>query len=504
MGRQVGKWKLGKEVLGSGSFGEVKLARHFDTGQIAAAKCCAKQTLAKGQGRTLLQREIATMKELNHPSILKLFEVLETSRHFYLVLELASGGELFDLIQENKRFGDKTARKYFHQLILGVRYCHEQGIVHRDLKPQNLLLTGNDELKIADFGFSNIQNLNEDGKVTPTLRLKTQCGTPNYAAPEIFLGKGYNGFKTDVWSCGVILYVMLCGHVPFRPTGSVGGLQGVIMSIVEGRYSIPDSISPGAADLIKKILEPDVEKRLSIAQIIDHPWFQEDFDVNRLFTLPKIVVSEANIRNSIMPTNETDVPENEFDQTVSPDDDVDALTATTPTDTNEIVDALTPLSPHGGFPGAGRRKPTSPRSGPPVAAVQSPSSGAQPILPGPPALAPDVNDLLRNNNSSSFSTDQLGRTLKGIRGGSAAGLIASSSWRKSSPSDSRQCAHVFQRKHWNSPRWCFICKKFIYGIGKQGFSCINCSCPVHIKCVEAADGSSCDDFRAAGSPQRLK
>ena len=148
MGRQIGSWKL-KESLGKGCFGEVKFAVNTENGQQAAAKICAKQSVAKGQGRTLLQREIATMKQLNHPNVLKLYEVLETSRHYYLVLELASGGELFDLIQENKRFGDSTARKYFQKLMMGIKYCHEQGIVHRDLKPQNLLLTASDELKLA-------------------------------------------------------------------------------------------------------------------------------------------------------------------------------------------------------------------------------------------------------------------------------------------------------------------------------------------------------------------
>ena len=232
MVKQVGHWVL-RSVLGHGSFGEVHLGTHTESGKRVAVKVCTKQMLAKGQGRALLQREIATMKALDHNNVLRLYEVLETTKRFYLVIELATNGELFSLIKNDKGFDDPTARSYFRQLSDGVHYCHEQGVVHRDLKPQNLLLTADNTLKIADFGFSRFQDMDENGQVSKSLRLQTQCGTPNYAAPEIFLGQGYDGFKTDIWACGVILYVMLSGGiVPFKPQGG-NGLQGVIMSIVQ-------------------------------------------------------------------------------------------------------------------------------------------------------------------------------------------------------------------------------------------------------------------------------
>ena len=391
MGRQIGKWRL-RNTLGSGSFGEVKYAVNVDTGRQAAAKICAKQTVAKGQGRTLLQREIATMKELNHPNVLKLYEVLETSRHYYLVLELASGGELFDLIQENKRFGDSTARKYFQQLILGVRYCHEQGIVHRDLKPQNLLLTAEDELKIADFGFSNFQNLDADGNVTPALRLQTQCGTPNYAAPEIFLGKGYDGFKTDIWSCGVILYVMLCGHVPFRPVGRGGGLQGVIMAIMEGKYTVPEAVSKGAAEVIDGILQKDTDKRMSTDQIIAHEWYKVGFDNSRAASLPKIVVTESSIAQAIH-TGEEEVDTLGETVTALPADTAASDEARTEEPEPEIIDAL--------LPAGHSTRPTSP-----ISLLGSPSSAPSVDLGGPSAPASAASA------ASIPGCDQLGRILR--------------------------------------------------------------------------------------------
>ena len=300
MVKQVASWLL-KSILGHGSFGEVFYAVNKETDKKAAIKVCTKQSLAKGQGRTLLQREIATMKSLDHKNVLKLYEVLETTKRFYLVMELVTGGEMFNLIQDNKRFDEVTARKYFVQLIDGLHYCHEQGIVHRDLKPQNLLLTDTDTLKIADFGFSRFQECDQDGNVTKSLRLQTQCGTPNYAAPEIFLGQGYDGFKTDTWSCGVILYVMLCGHVPFKAAGGGGGLQGVIMSIVQGRYSIPTSLSPDAQTLIKSILVTDPNSRITVAGVLSQPWLglrRQDFSI------PRIVVSDDQVRNSIVVAGE--------------------------------------------------------------------------------------------------------------------------------------------------------------------------------------------------------
>ena len=460
MGKQIGGWKL-HSTLGMGSFGEVKYATNPNSKQDAAIKICQKMKLQGSQGRLMLQREIAMMKELNHENVLRLYDVMETQKHFYLVLEFASGGELFDLIQENQRFIEKTARDYYQQLILGIKYCHEQGIVHRDLKPQNLLLTSEGVLKIADFGFSNIQNL-EDGQVTPTLRLQTQCGTPNYAAPEIFLNKGYNGFQTDVWSCGVILYVMLSGYAPFKPQGGTRGIQGVIRSIIGGHYTIPDHISSGASDLIKRILVGKPDDRLTIKEIMEHSWFTPNLDTSKVFAVPRIVISEDAVRQSIrVETGEKDEIE-----------DKDLLCA-------GIIDGCSSNESEGS---------SSPSRSPTTEPIQLPE---QLCLDG---------------------CDHLGRQLNQIRKTSASLLAASVATRSRSPGGPPPDSgfrigtpHVFARKHWHSPHWCFVCKKFIYGIGRQGFSCVNCQCPVHIKCVDiATDKSCCEFYREAKKQLKTK
>ncbi|KAJ9441813.1 CBL-interacting protein kinase 23 [Diplonema papillatum] len=301
---EPGKGFVLGQTLGSGSFGEIKLARDEATGDAVAVKICSKHLVSKGKMRPMLQREIANMKSLSHPNVLKLICVLESTKQFYLAIELATGGELFDLIADKTRFSEETARSYFQQLLLGIDYCHKRGIVHRDLKPQNLLVTHENVLKIADFGFSNFQGYTEDGKVTPALRLRTCCGTPSYAAPEIFLGKGYNGFLTDVWSCGIILYVMLIGTVPFKPRGPDQGLQGVITAIMKGVFVLPKALSEDAKDLIRKILIVDPRRRAAIDGIFAHPWFAVDFDPASRSAAASETVSEDDVRRSIMSTND--------------------------------------------------------------------------------------------------------------------------------------------------------------------------------------------------------
>eukprot|EP01065_Artemidia_motanka_P029281 TRINITY_DN35424_c0_g1_i1.p1 TRINITY_DN35424_c0_g1~~TRINITY_DN35424_c0_g1_i1.p1 ORF type:complete len:569 (+),score=166.74 TRINITY_DN35424_c0_g1_i1:84-1790(+) len=479
--KRVGHWVV-RNVLGHGSFGEVRYCVNAETRQQAAAKICAKQTVSKGQGRRLLEREIATMKALDHPSVLLLYEVLETSTHFYLILEFAPGGELFDLIQDHKRFTDPVARDYFQQLMYGVKYCHAQGVVHRDLKPQNLLLTAQDRLKIADFGFSNFQGVDSCGQVAPAFRLQTQCGTPNYAAPEIFLGDGYDGFKTDIWSCGAILYVMLCGHVPFRPLPGVPGIRGVILAIVEGRYSIPPEISDGARDLIEGILVTTPEERADIAEIEEHPWFMDGgrADADR----PRISVSDEDVRKSIRVSEEmlcspVDADPLALCEMVGPpeDDDDDGPHA-------GIVDAL-PVRETGPTRGGYTGRP---------AAQEKPSS-----------LAPDVQSYL-GGAVPQVQYDQLGRVVKA--GGAAVAarlLFATPEQRATAQLEAgKRTPHTFVRKHWNTPHWCFLCAKFIYGVGRQGCACTRCGCPVHQKCVDdAAKDTCCELFQAAGSPERL-
>ncbi|OWM65262.1 hypothetical protein CDL15_Pgr008852 [Punica granatum] len=202
----LGNYKIIRN-LGHGAFGKVKVARHLPTGCKVAIKILNRRKIREKGMDQKVEREIKISKMLVHPHIIRLYEVIETATDIYVVMEYAERGELFDYIVENRRVQEEEARKFFQQIISGLEYCHKYRVVHRDLKPENLLLDSNGNLKIADFGLSNIML---DGHF-----LKTSCGSPNYAAPEVISGKLYAGPEIDVWSCGVILYALLAGTLPF-------------------------------------------------------------------------------------------------------------------------------------------------------------------------------------------------------------------------------------------------------------------------------------------------
>jgi hypothetical protein len=278
MPKKIGRYELGK-TLGTGNFSKVKLGID-DQGLNWAIKIVDKAQLAKEHMEEQLKREIAVMKVLKHENIVQLREVLQTANHIYLVLELITGGELFDRIVAAKRFDEPTARKYFQQLVLGTFYCHQQGIAHRDLKPENLLLDGNDNLKISDFGLSNLQRGGPQGNGT---LLQTVCGTPNYVAPEVLKEKGYNGMMADVWSCGVILFVMLAGYLPFDDPN----MNHLFNKIERGDFRMAKNFTDPVKDIIGKMMTVDPAQRLTLEQVIAHPWFQEGFD-NAAFQRSKI------------------------------------------------------------------------------------------------------------------------------------------------------------------------------------------------------------------------
>ncbi|KAK6128843.1 hypothetical protein DH2020_037409 [Rehmannia glutinosa] len=199
-------YKLGK-TLGIGSFGKVKIAEHALTGHKVAVKILNRKKIKNMDMEEKVRREIKILRLFMHPHIIRLYEVVETHSDIYVVMEYVKSGELFDYIVEKGRLHEEEARIFFQQIISGVEYCHRNMVVHRDLKPENLLLDSKCNVKIADFGLSNIMR---DGHF-----LKTSCGSPNYAAPEVISGKLYAGPEVDVWSCGVILYALLCGTLPF-------------------------------------------------------------------------------------------------------------------------------------------------------------------------------------------------------------------------------------------------------------------------------------------------
>ena len=286
MGKKIGKYELG-HTLGSGAFSKVKLATDIETGQKWAIKIIDKEQLAREHLEEQLKREIAIMKSLNHPHIVHLREVMQTANHIYMVLEVIKGGELFDRIVESKKFDEATARRFFQQLVTGVSYCHSQGIAHRDIKPENLLLDEHDNLKISDFGLSNLQPTNRTGL------LQTVCGTPNYVAPEVLKEKGYDGFKADAWSCGIVLFVMLAGYLPFDDPNQ----NALFNKIERGDYRMSRHFTEGAKDLISKLIVVDPTKRLSLEQVMQHPWFLVDAD--------KIMKAQA----SVKPPTEAEVKE---------------------------------------------------------------------------------------------------------------------------------------------------------------------------------------------------
>ncbi|CCU77137.1 Serine threonine protein kinase [Blumeria hordei DH14] len=257
--QRIGAYQIIR-TLGEGSFGKVKLATHRVTNQQVALKIIARKKLISRDMAGRVEREIEYLQLLRHPHIIKLYTVIKTPLEIIMVLEYA-GDELFDYIVQHGKMKEDEARRFFQQIICAVEYCHRHKIVHRDLKPENLLLDENLNVKIADFGLSNIMT---DGNF-----LKTSCGSPNYAAPEVINGKLYAGPEVDVWSCGVILYVLLVGRLPFDDEH----IPSLFAKIAKGHYAVPNYMSSGAAALIKKMLAVNPVHRATIEEIRLDPWF---------------------------------------------------------------------------------------------------------------------------------------------------------------------------------------------------------------------------------------
>ncbi|QSL67079.1 hypothetical protein MERGE_001466 [Pneumocystis wakefieldiae] len=248
------------KTLGEGSFGKVKLAVHSITGHKVALKIISRKSLLNLDMSSRVDREISYLKLLRHPHIIKLYEVIATPTDIIMVIEYA-GGELFDYIVSRGKMSEDEARRFFQQIITAVEYCHRHKIVHRDLKPENLLLDDFLNVKIADFGLSNLMT---DGNF-----LKTSCGSPNYAAPEVISGKLYAGPEVDVWSCGVILYVMLVGRLPFDDEF----IPTLFKKINGGIYTIPSFLSSDAKELLSQMLVVDPIQRITLQEIRESKWF---------------------------------------------------------------------------------------------------------------------------------------------------------------------------------------------------------------------------------------
>lgn len=272
---RVGLYDVGK-TIGKGNFAVVKLAKHRITKTEVAIKIIDKTQLDRAN-LVKVYREIQIMKLLSHPHIIKLYQVMETKNMIYLVSEYASGGEIFDYIATHGRMTETKARQRFWQILSAVQYCHNRRIVHRDLKAENLLLDLNMNVKIADFGFSNFYSV--------TQQLATWCGSPPYAAPEVFEGKKYVGPEIDVWSLGVVLYVLVCGALPFDGSN----LPALREKVLSGRFRVPYFMSSECEHLIRKMLTVDPVKRYTIDQVKHHIWMTSDSENIKLLSSPPVL-----------------------------------------------------------------------------------------------------------------------------------------------------------------------------------------------------------------------
>ena len=265
--------------LGKGAFGEVRKTRHKTSGIDNAVKIISKRRISE-EDQYLMINEVNILRDLDHPNIIKIYEVYEDENEIYIVQELCTGGELFDRILKNKNFSEKVAARTIKQVFSAVKYCHLNNIVHRDLKPENLLYESKSEdalLKIIDFGTSNVFD--------PSKKMSKRFGTPYYIAPEV-IEKHYD-YKCDIWSCGVILYILFCGYPPFNSPDK----GEIIKKVKAGKYSMSgpewDIVSEEAKDLITHILEYNPKIRYDAKEVLNHTWFQK-YSTEQEFLTPQM------------------------------------------------------------------------------------------------------------------------------------------------------------------------------------------------------------------------
>ncbi|QHO22573.1 hypothetical protein HN51_046427 [Arachis hypogaea] len=261
----VGKYELGK-TIGEGSFAKVKFAKNVENGDHVAIKILDKSHVLKHKMIEQLKKEISAMKLINHPNVVRIFEVMASKTKIYIVLELVNGGELFDKIARYGRLKEDEARSYFQQLINAVDYCHSRGVYHRDLKPENLLLDSNGVLKVSDFGLSTYAQREDE-------LLRTACGTPNYVAPEVINDRGYVGSASDIWSCGVILFVLMAGYLPFDEPNQMA----LYKKIEKAQFTCPSWFSAEAKKILKRILDPNPLTRIKIPELLRDEWFRKGY-----------------------------------------------------------------------------------------------------------------------------------------------------------------------------------------------------------------------------------
>lgn len=262
----MGRYELGR-VLGKGTFAKVYHARHVQTGESVAIKVLDREKAVRSGLVSHIKREIAVLRRVRHPNIVHLFEVMATKTKIYFVMELVRGGELFSRVSKG-RLKEDIARRYFQHLISAVGFCHTRGVFHRDLKPENLLVDEHGNLKVSDFGLSALKECQKQDGL-----LHTTCGTPAYVAPEIINKKGYDGEKADIWSCGVILFVLLAGYLPFQDSN----LMEMYRKISKGDVRHPQWFSSDARKILSRLLDPNPNTRITMDKLIEHPWFKKGY-----------------------------------------------------------------------------------------------------------------------------------------------------------------------------------------------------------------------------------
>ncbi|KAL0407436.1 UNVERIFIED_CONTAM: CBL-interacting protein kinase [Sesamum latifolium] len=286
------KYEIGK-LLGQGTFAKVHHARNLKTGESVAIKIIDKEKVMKVGLIDQIKREISVMRLVKHPNVVQLHEVMASKSRIYFAMEYIRGGELFNKVSKG-RLKEDAARKYFQQLVAAVDFCHSRGVYHRDLKPENLLLDEFGNLKVSDFGLSAlIDSKRQDGL------LHTTCGTPAYVAPEVINKRGYDGEKADIWSCGVILFVLLAGYLPFHDSN----LMEMYRKISKGEFKCPQWFPPEVRKLLSRILDPNPSTRITVSRIMENSWFRKGF--KRIET-PDLDLDEEELPRSILEIDDSD------------------------------------------------------------------------------------------------------------------------------------------------------------------------------------------------------
>jgi 5'-AMP-activated protein kinase catalytic alpha subunit len=277
----MNRYELGR-MLGQGTFAKVYHGRNLASSQSVAIKVIDKEKVLRVGMIDQIKREISVMRLVRHPNVVQLHEVMASKSKIYFAMEYVRGGELFTRVARG-RLKEDNARRYFNQLIGAVDFCHSRGVYHRDLKPENLLVDEHGNLKVSDFGLSALRECQKQDGL-----LHTTCGTPAYVAPEIINKKGYDGAKADIWSCGVILFVLLAGYLPFHDAN----LMEMYRRISRGDVKYPQWFSSDLRRFMSKLLDPNPNTRITIEKLVEHPWFKKGYK-------PAVMLAQPHGSNSL-------------------------------------------------------------------------------------------------------------------------------------------------------------------------------------------------------------